>query len=133
MTKVAINRKEGEMILTNKMESSLAVSAFDPSDLLAGALAKCTAHTVGKFARNKNFELEDFSVSVDLEKDKITKTANFKVHLDIKGDLSERELKQIHKVARKSYISRLLSNTICLATELRYNGVLKTVEGGLLN
>ena len=122
MTQVHINDFDGAISLSNEAGSNLDITAFDPSDLLAASLAKCTGGTVRRFARNKGYDISKFAISVDLDKDRETKTANFVVHLDVEGNLTEAELKSLHKVARKSYISRLLFNQITLKTEMQYDG-----------
>lgn len=123
MTKVTIKIVDGKVVtLINEQDTSANVTDFDPSDLLAGALGKCTNYEVRKFARKKEYDLKNLEVRVDLDKDNETKTANFKVHLDVEGDLSEGELKELHKAARKSYINRLLSNNINLDSDIHHNG-----------
>ena len=116
------------MVLTNDHQASLNITEFDPSDLLAGALAKCTGYEVKKIARKKGYDLQNLTVRVDLERERATKTANFTVHLDLEGRLSENELKQLHKAAKKSYINRLLSNNIRLDGAVHFNGQKITFE-----
>ena len=122
MTKVNIKMAEGKVILTNEEQTAIDVAAYDPSDLLAGALAKCTGIEIAKLAQFKEYKLDDFTVREDLDKDKETKTANFKVHLDLVGDLSEGEIRKLHKAAKKSYNNRLLSNDINLEGDVHHNG-----------
>lgn len=123
MTRIKINTDGNKTVtLTNENNTALEVTGFDPSDLLAGALAKCTENEVRRFAAGKAYDLKKLEVRVDLDRDGETKTANFKVHLDVEGELSDAELRQLHKTAGKSYINRLLSNNIALSGDIHHNG-----------
>lgn len=128
MTDIQVKRHEGVATLRNDDQASLNITEFDPSDLLAGALAKCTGHEVSKLARRKGYDLQDFSIRVELDRDRDTKTAHFVVHLDLEGDLKDNELKNLHKAAKKSYINRLLSHNIELRGDVQYNGQRITFE-----
>ena len=122
MTKIDVKITDGVATLTNDQNTSLRITDFDPSELLAGALAKCTASTVRNFARKNELLLTDLSVQVDYDRDRDTKTAYFKVYLNVEGDLSDKELQKLFKVAEKSYIRRVLSQDIQLKGYMHYQG-----------
>lgn len=122
MTNIYVSKVGTQINLTNHQKASVNVADFDPSDLLAGALAKCTLAEVTKVARAKQYELHDLKVRVDLVRNKATKTSNFKVHLELKGNLAKAELKKLQKAAKKSYINRLLSTTIILEEDIHLDG-----------
>ncbi len=119
---------DNAITLSNENNTTADVTGFDPSDLLAGALAKCTENEVRRFAAGKEYDLKKLEVRVDLDRDSEAKTANFKVHLDVEGNLSEAELRQLHKAARKSYINRLLSNNISLGGDVHHDGQVLNFE-----
>ena len=114
MTNVSITSNGDALNLVNGFDESLIVDAFDPSDLLAGSLAKCTRGTVLNFAKKNNYDIKSLEVKVDLERDRINKTSSFNVKLYIDGNLSDQELRKLKKIADKSYIRRLLSQKISL-------------------
>jgi len=120
---VAVNiTKQGKSVrLTNQENHVIEVTNYDSSDLLAGALAKCTSSTVEKFIKFKGYDITSFKLSVQLDRDSVTKTANFNVILDICGNVDEVGLRQIRKASKKSYIFRLLSNDLHLESQVIYN------------
>lgn len=124
MIQIQLKKAEGGITLTNSNNDQLNVAGFDPSDLLAGALAKCTESTVRRFAQRNEYPLEELQVRIDYDRDRETKTAHFKVHLEIEGDLTAEMLKKLHKAAEKSYIRRVLSQNIELESDILHNGTL---------
>ncbi|MFS4493456.1 OsmC family protein [Maribacter sp. 2308TA10-17] len=124
MTKVKIKRDVGSkhIVLNNENNTVLDVQEFDPSDLLAGALAKCTRSTVDKEAQRKNYKVSNVSVRVDLDRNRETKTSTFLIHLEIEGEVTKSQLKNLHKAAEKSYIRRVLSQPIQLYSHVHFNG-----------
>lgn len=122
MTKINVKRINGIDTLINEHQTAIEIAKFDPSDLLAGALAKCTVDEVRKVAQKAKIDLKNLTVRVDLKRESVTKVANFMVHLDMEGKLSESEIKKLYKAVKKSYINRLLSNKIELNGDVHYNG-----------
>ncbi|MEM7369726.1 MAG: OsmC family protein [Bacteroidota bacterium] len=122
MTSIQVKDINGNRTLTNESAVCVNISELDPSDLLAAALAACTGSEVKKLARKKEFDLKDFSIQVDLERNSQTKTAQFHLHLDLDGDLGNTAIRQLHKAAKKSYINRLLSNNIEIKGDVHYQG-----------
>lgn len=122
MTNIHLEHSTNKVLITNHENRTLEVTGFDPSDLLAAALAKCTTGTVKRFAQKSAYPLEDLKVRVELDRDRESKTAYFVVYLEMEGDLSEQQLRRLQKVADKSYIRRLLSQNIELKSKLISNG-----------
>jgi len=122
MRQITLNKSDTSIILVNQEDLSLSLDGFDPSDLLAAALAKCTAGEVRKRASRHDYDLQDLTVRVDLSRDREAKTAHFLVHLEMKGNLSDQEIKKLYKYASKSYIRRILSNNIEFKADVHYNG-----------
>ena len=85
-------------------------------------LAKCTEGTVRNFAHKNEMNIAHLSVQVDYDRDRASKTAFFRVSLDVEGELSEKDVKKLFKVAEKSYIRRVLSQNINLRGQMHYNG-----------
>lgn len=123
MTKVNLEHKTGKITFINTDNNLLDVTGFDPSDLMAAALAKCTESTVRRFATKNEYKLDHLQVAVELERDRESKTAFFKVNLNVGGDLSEQQLKKLQKIADKSYIRRLLSRDIKLESCLHFDSL----------
>lgn len=135
MRKIQLNKVDEKIILTNQENLSISINDFDPSDLLAAALAKCTASEVRKRASKHGYDLEDVIVNVELGKNGKDKTSQFTVYLELKGNLTEQEIKKLYKYANKSYIRRTLSNQLEFKTAVYYKEkevVLDKTKKGLM-
>ncbi|WP_394972876.1 OsmC family protein [uncultured Croceitalea sp.] len=124
MTKIEVRKSANskQIVLINEKNAVLEVQEFDPSDLLAGALAKCTRSTVDKEAQRRNYKVSNVGVKVDLDRNRETKVSTFMIHLEIEGEVTESQLKNLHKAAEKSYIRRVLSQPIQLYSHVHFNG-----------
>lgn len=128
MTHIQIKEQHGSRMLTTTDGRSLDISGIDPSDLLAAALAICSGSSVRKMASRKHHELSDLTVGVELERDRESKTAHFRIHLDMDGDLGGSTPRQLQKAAKKSYISRLLSNPIDIQVDVHEQEKISTLR-----
>ncbi len=123
MNKVTAHRKGDSTAVSNESTSEIDVTSFDPSDLLAASLAKCTSDTVTRLTEREAMSVDTLDVRVDLVKNGEAKKAEFTVHVDVNGDLSDKQLKAIDKAAAKSYIRRFLELDMEVDSHLHYNGV----------
>lgn len=121
MNKVKAERKGDSTIISNVQGTSADLSTFDPSDLMAASLAKCTSDTVTRMIEKEAMSVVGIGVRVDLAKDGVAKRAEFVVHVDIEGDITDEELAAIDKAARTSYIRRLLALDMHVHGHTHYN------------
>lgn len=90
-------------------------SGPEPHDLLAAALAACTALTVTMVARRKGMALEDVRVRVEHgQKDGVYLLQR---HIEYVGALDEDERKQLTDIANKCPVHKTLSGSIRIDTE----------------
>lgn len=94
--------------------------APDPHDLLDSALAACTALTLDLYLRPKGWPVTALHVSVEHVE---SRTADGGVAYEIKrriridGELSPEQLAQVHHIAERCPIHRVLTGTVSIHTE----------------
>ena len=86
-----------------------------PTDLLAAALASCTAITVEMYADRKGWELPDLRVTVTQEIDPETKVRSFDVRMHLPGGLSEEQTQRIRRIAGKCPVHKALAGESTVA------------------
>lgn len=86
-----------------------------PTELLAAALASCTAITVEMYADRKGWELPDLRVTVTQEVHPETKVRSFDVRMHLPGGLSEEQTQRIRQIAGKCPVHRALANESTVA------------------
>ena len=86
-----------------------------PTDLLAAALASCTAVTVEMYADRKGWELPDLRVAVTHELDPETKVRSFDVQMHLPGGLSEEQTQRIRQIAGKCPVHKALAGESTVA------------------
>ena len=81
-----------------------------PSTLLKMSLAACTAITLRMYADRKGWDLEEVNIEVDFEK-----TENgtlFHIHILVKGNLDETQIKRLTYIAHACPVHKILTNPI---------------------
>jgi putative redox protein len=97
---------------------------FSPDELLASALAACTAITLRMYADRKQYRLEQVEVDVSVQWDKQERRTLIKKLLHFTGELSEAEILRLRDIADKCPTHVLLSNPISIETEMpRYTSM----------
>lgn len=86
-----------------------------PTELLAAALASCTAITVEMYAGRKGWELPDLRVTVSQEVHPETKVRSFDVRMHLPGGLTEEQTQRIRQIAGKCPVHRALANESTVA------------------
>ena len=96
-----------------------------PYDLLASALASCTAITIKMYAKRKEWPLEEVRVQVTHDKRETVeslgkKIDHFKKKLEFIGDLDESQLKRLSEIADKCPVNRTLSSEVIMEKEITF-------------
>jgi putative redox protein len=91
-------------------------SGPEPHDLLAAALAACTALTVTMYARRKGMALED--VRVRIEHGQMDGAYELQRHIDFIGALSADDKARLLDIANKCPVHKTLSGTIRIRTDV---------------
>ena len=87
----------------------------EPHDILAAALAACTALTVRLYAARKGMALEDIRVRIDHgQKDGVYE---FTRHIEYVGALGAEDRQRLTDIANKCPVHKTLSGTIRFHTE----------------
>ncbi len=91
---------------------------FSPDELLASALAACTAITLRMYADRKKYPLEKIDVTVSVEWDKVSNKTIMQKTLHFTGNLQPEELKRLRDIADKCPTHKVLLNPIEIVTEI---------------
>ena len=90
-------------------------SGPEPHDLLAAALAACTALTVTMYAHRKNMDLQDIDVRIEHGPREGAYMLTRRIHYI--GNLSEEERQRLTDIANKCPVHKTLSGKIEIVTE----------------
>jgi putative redox protein len=82
-----------------------------PTELLAAALATCTAITIEMYAGRKEWELGDVEVTADFTPATPDTTPKFKVEIRIPAELTDEQRERIVTIAHKCPVHRTLLAT----------------------
>lgn len=91
-------------------------SAPEPHDLLAAALAACTALTVTMYARRKGYQLDDIAVSIQHGQEGGAYVLNRSIRYI--GALAEDEKARLTEIANKCPVHKTLSGQIQIRTQV---------------
>jgi putative redox protein len=81
----------------------------EPTELLAAALASCTAITIEMYADRKEWGLGEVEVEVEHTKATSETPANFEVRIRLGGELSEEHQQRILTIAGKCPVHKALT------------------------
>lgn len=98
------------------LESGGEASGPGPHDLLAAALAACTALTVTMYAKRKGFALDDIAVSVKHGQE----GAAYVLHRQIRyiGALTPEQTERLTDIANKCPVHKTLTGQMHIFTEV---------------
>lgn len=93
---------------------------FNPYELLASALASCTAATLRMYTDKKEWNVGEIHVDVKLSNNTIDKQATFVKSIEFENkDLDEKTLARLKTIAESCPVNRLLQNNIEVISELK--------------
>lgn len=90
-----------------------------PGELLAAALAACTAITLKMFAENKQWPLEGIHVEVAFDQEQGYESTVMDRKIRLKGNLSDEQKERLLAVANKCPVHKTLTQSIFLNTTIQ--------------
>jgi len=101
--------RQHRLIVDEPQESGGADAGPTPSELLAGALASCTAITIEMYANRKEWELGQVEVSVEYTRAAKDEPPVFDLRIRIPEGLSDEQRERILVIAGKCPVHRTLA------------------------
>ncbi|WP_413513002.1 OsmC family protein [Myroides odoratus] len=96
-------------------------TGLNPFELLASALASCTAATLRMYINRKNWEVDEISVVVEMIEDKLNKQTHFKREIHFKGGiLDEDQQKRLLVIAEKCPVHKVLTGNVTIETAINH-------------
>jgi len=112
-------QSETNTILADEPQSAGGTDqGFSPDELLASALAACTAITLRMYADRKKYPLEQIKVTVSVDWDKVNNKTVFKKTLHFFGNLQSEEIQRLREIADKCPTHKALLNPIEIITNI---------------
>jgi putative redox protein len=118
-----IEIREHRLIADETQEDGGGDSGPRPTELLAAALASCTAITLEMYANRKEWELGQVEVAVEFETPTRETAAGFAVRIRIPADLSDEQREKLLTIAAKCPVHRTLA-----AQDVKIDDELETIE-----
>lgn len=95
-------------------------TGLNPFELLASALATCTAATLRMYLNMKKWEVDEIVVQVEMEDDKPNQVANFKREIQfVGGTLDEAQKKRLLTIAEKCPVHRIITGNVNIETSIQ--------------
>lgn len=92
---------------------------FSPHELLAASLASCTSITLRMYANHKQWNLENFSVDVFIEKDIKQNITFIECKVTFPETVSEEQKNRLLQIAKQCPIHKVLTNSIQINTVVK--------------
>lgn len=108
---------ENSLITDEPIDSGGQNKGFNPMEIMATALASCTAATLRMYLDRKKWETENIHVEVHLDNIDSQKIANFNRTISFEGAvLDESQIQRLHQIAELCPVHQLLTNQINIQT-----------------
>lgn len=117
--KVEIRTPSGNVLIADEpLNSGGGNKGFSPQELLASALASCTAATLRMYADRKKWDLQEVKLEIDLiQSDDRTKT-DINRKIELIGELSDEQKARLLSIANACPVHKLLSNQIEISSSV---------------
>jgi putative redox protein len=89
---------------------------FQPKELLAAALASCTAITLKMYTEHKQWHINQFDIEVSFEQSEDKRETKFIRKISYQGDLDEKQKARIEAAANACPIHKILHSRIEVET-----------------
>ncbi|HQS51867.1 MAG: osmotically inducible protein OsmC [Sphingobacteriales bacterium 17-39-43] len=89
---------------------------FSPKELLASALAACTAATLRMYADHKNWDLQEVKLEIELEQNDTRTKTSINRKLEFIGNLTEEQRTRLLAVANACPVHKILTNPVEIST-----------------
>lgn len=117
--RVEIESPSGNVVIADEpLESGGKDRGFSPTELLASSLAACTSATLRIYADNKGWDLQEVKLEIDLERDEEENKTVINRKMQLIGNLDEKQLERLFKVANACPVHKILTNPIEINTEI---------------
>ena len=117
--KIKIASSNGnELIADEPLENGGKNLGFAPKELLASALAACTAATLKMYANHKGFDLQEVKVENELVWDKEAGKTSIQRNIELIGNLDEDQRARLLQIANSCPVHKILQNPIEINTNL---------------
>ncbi|MBB1140507.1 OsmC family protein [Myroides sp. WP-1] len=94
-------------------------TGMNPFELLASALATCTAATLRMYMNRKQWQADQIIVWVEMIEDKPNNVTNFKREIQFTGDsLDEEQKKRLLLIAEKCPVHKVITGNVAIATTI---------------
>jgi putative redox protein len=115
--KIKIVSPSGNVIIADEPETSGGKDlGFSPKELLASALAACTAATLRMYANHKQWDLQEVKMDTELERDDVANKTLIHRKLEFIGNLNEEQKTRLMEIANACPVHKILSNPIEINT-----------------
>jgi putative redox protein len=116
--------REHRLIVDEMEEDGGGDAGPRPTELLAAALASCTAITIEMYAGRKEWDLGQVEVSVDYEPGSRDRPPHFDLRIRTPADLSDDQRQRVLTIAGKCPVHRTLK-----AQDVTIDDELELIEG----
>ncbi len=89
---------------------------FSPKELLASALAACTAATLRMYADHKKWDLQEVKLEIELEQNDTRTKTSINRKLEFIGNLTEEQRTRLLAIANACPVHKILTNPIEIST-----------------
>jgi putative redox protein len=118
-----IEIREHRLISDESEDSGGRDQGPSPTELLAGALASCTAITIEMYADRKEWDLGDVEVAADFTRGTADTPPKARVDIRIPVELTDEQREKILKIAHKCPVHRAL-----LGSDVEIDDSLELIE-----
>ncbi len=115
--RIEIKSPSGNSIIADEpLENGGMDKGFSPKELLASALAACTAATLRMYADHKKWELEEVKLEIELEQNDTKTKTSITRKLEFIGNLTEEQRTRLIAVANACPVHKILTNPVEIST-----------------